>query len=110
MTGDILFNQASIMVNVKNKPSMNIFGPDTVTVNQLVEFSGECNSEDLKPLEFYWQFFENDIIRGKKVSYSYHSPGIYPLKLSVRGTGKGHESKDYCAYKNILVIDKKGKR
>jgi hypothetical protein len=65
-------------------PTAKILAPSGGYVGQEIFFDGSQSfDQNGDPLEFFWDFGNNEIIKGQKVSYIFKNPGEYLITLRV---------------------------
>lgn len=105
LTGDIMYSQASYLVEVENVKQVYINSPDTVYVGREVQFDGhKTNIDDFEIEEYYWDFGDGRRTRGVEATHVYTAPGNYIVQLGVMGpeNNEGDRPKQ-GVYKNIVV-------
>jgi hypothetical protein len=69
---------------VNFEPEAKISAPSEGYVGQEILFDGSQSSDQNKdPLDFYWDFGDEKIKTGQKISYIYQNPGEYTIILTV---------------------------
>ena len=107
LTGDIQFNQASYMIDIRDIEQAYINCVDTGYVGDNVRFDGlQTNLPDFTVGEYLWNFDDGNIATGAEVNNRFTSPGIYQIQLVVRSTpdASGNVG-EACVSKRVVILD-----
>jgi hypothetical protein len=106
LSGEVLFNQATYDLEIEDIEQVYINSPDTVFVNQPVEFSGtESNIKDFTIDRFIWDMGDKNWMDDPTVSYRYFKPGTYTIKLGVvNDADQPEQIQSTCGFKNVVVL------
>ena len=108
LTNEVLFNQATYELTIERIEQAFIICPDTVSINQDIQFNGQQSYfKTIKPGEYFWDF--GDGIRGIGASarHNYKVPGIYTVKLGVvEDSPNKKNARKFSSYRNIVVKEK----
>ena len=105
LTGDVQFNQAEYLVEVRKTIQTFIDCPDTLNVNTNVSMNGlKSFFGDATPGEYYWDFGDGTRGAGASITHSYASPGVYQIRLGVIEESDDPETaRRFCSYKTLVV-------
>ncbi len=99
---------ASYMVEVVEQQYPTITAPDSCVLGEEITLSGlETNIPGFQPQEYYWDLGNGQLNQGPEIKAVFHTPGIYMVRLLVRGLTTSGNSVDKCVYLDITVY--KGK-
>jgi hypothetical protein len=106
LSGEVLFNQATYDLEIEDIEQVYISSPDTLFVNQPVEFSGtESNIKDFTIDRYIWDMGDKNWITDPTVSYRYFEPGTYTIMLGVVNEADQPEQvQKTCGFKNVVVL------
>ncbi|MEJ2241419.1 MAG: PKD domain-containing protein, partial [Candidatus Bathyarchaeota archaeon] len=97
------YDSINIVVNDVTQPTAN--AGDDVVVNQdeLVNFDGSNSLDNVEVTSYVWEFDDNlrQVLHGMTTSYSFASPGIYEITLTVEDA-KGNFDTDVLL---VTVLD-----
>jgi PKD domain/WD40-like Beta Propeller Repeat len=105
VTNEIMYNQRTDTLYVKDAEQPYISCPDTVKTGAPVSLSAAAtNLPGWNISLYYWNFGDYTIDTGENVTKSYNIPGVYNVQLIVTGTAEdGKPARKSCVAKNILV-------
>jgi hypothetical protein len=105
LTKDILFAQATYELNIERIEQAYIMCPDTVAVNQDIQFNGQSSYfKTIKPGEYYWDFGDGVKGIGASVRHAFKIPGNYTVKLGVvEDTQNKKNPGKFSSYKAVIV-------
>ncbi|NSW94858.1 MAG: PKD domain-containing protein, partial [Bacteroidales bacterium] len=105
ITQEVLVNQKSEVLEVKDVEQPYISAPDTTIPGEAVKFSaGLTNLPGWNIAQYYWNFGDETIAVGRDVEKVYTTPGTYNVQLIVT-TAPDAEGKvrDACVSRNIVI-------
>ena len=104
-TGEIFHSQSSIEFDIVDHIQPYITSSDTITIHMDTPFSGmESNMPGFVIEQYIWDFGDGSFETGEQVTHSFSAPGIYDVKLGLRGYPEGMEGKELrCVVKPVLV-------
>jgi hypothetical protein len=107
LTGIVQFNQAEYLVEVRKIIQPFITSPDTVRVNEEVNFNAtETYLGDAEAAEYYWDYGDGGKNVGANTQHIFLSPGNYQVKLGVMEVSPDDETAErFCSYKSIVVTE-----
>jgi len=95
---------AAYMVEVVEQQYPTITAPDSCVIGQEITLSGlETNIPGFQPQEYYWDLGNGQLARGAEIKATFHTPGIYLVRLLVRGLTDTGNTVDKCVYMKIAV-------
>ena len=95
---------ASYMVEVVEQQDPTITAPDSCVIGDTITLSGaETNIPGFQPQEYYWDLGNGNLDQGVEIKTVYHTPGIYMVRLLVRGLTTTGNTVDKCVYLEITV-------
>ncbi len=105
LTGDVQFNQAEYLVEVRKAIQSYISCPDTVRVDSSISLNGlESYFGDAVPGEYYWDFGDGIRGMGASITHTFVLPGVYQVRLGVVEESPDPETAGrFCSYKTIVV-------
>lgn len=106
LSGSVLFNQASYELDIEDVEQVYISVPDTVIAGEVVNLSGSRTFlKDFEIEHFYWDMGDHNWKYDSTITYSYHKPGTYTLRLGVTSKADDPENvKEACSFRRIRVI------
>jgi len=110
LTGDVYFSQASYDLNVEPLEQPYMLAPDTVQVNENVEF--DASQSVIRSFEiqnYYWDFGDGGVENEVTTRHRYNKEGTYTVRLGITGdadTGEdiADEGQKACASRQIIVV------
>ncbi|TLX77538.1 PKD domain-containing protein [Labilibacter sediminis] len=73
-----LYTVANYEINLEYTQQIYITAPDTVKVNELVNFSAEKSVlKDFETKQYYWNFGDSNMGKGVTISHNFRKKGIY---------------------------------
>ena len=109
LTKEIMFNQAEYELELVKTLQAYITCPDTIRIQNEVQFSGsDSYFGDMPPVEYYWDFGDSGRAVGETVKQTFSIPGKYNVKLGVVVVEKKSDQetmKKYCSYKSVIVTE-----
>ena len=108
LTKEVLFNQASYDLEVERIEQPYITLPDSISVNQEIQFNGvQSYFKTIKPGEFYWDFGDGFRGIGASAKHVYKVPGKYTVKLGVIEDDEDIKNPArFCSFKMINILEK----
>jgi hypothetical protein len=108
LTKEVLYNQKSYTLEIKNIEQPYISVPEIVTAGTMIEMSADStNLPGWNIGQYYWNFGDETISTGKEVPKTYLKPGTYNIQLIVSTENEpGAVVREACVSKNITVIRK----
>jgi hypothetical protein len=109
VTNEIIFNQKTEIVEVKDIEQPYITAPDTTIAGRQVILSADkTNLPGWNIGQYYWNFGDETVLNGQEVEKVYTTPGVYNIQLIVSDPDAGSDgSREACVSKNIVVIPKR---
>ena len=106
ITMEILSNQKTYNLEIKNIEQPYITAPDTINPGRLIKVNADStNLPGWNISHYYWNFGDETIAIGKEVDKTYIKPGTYNIQLIVSTESEpGGISREACVSKNITVI------
>jgi hypothetical protein len=109
LTGEVQLNQATNLVQVRDKIQPVISCPDTIYTNEEIAFNSEKSYlPDFKSTEFYWDFGDGTLDKGKSLKHTYIYPGFFKIIL---GGVEKRKDQDFSGllsvFKTITVLERK---
>jgi hypothetical protein len=109
LTNELYLNQASNVLPVRDEEQPVITCSDTVYVRE--QFYCDANKTylpDKKIMDYFWDFGDGTLMRGKEVKHDYYFPGKYRILLGVTVKKGDEEVPDAISvFKDIVVLDEK---
>lgn len=116
LTGDVYYSEASYNLVVEPREQPFITSPDTIYINERVDFTSEKSYiKNFEANNHYWDFGDGNITTGSKTQHTYNRPGSYIVKLGITATEDDPEAEVVdlvnraCSRKQIIVIKNTGK-
>lgn len=109
ITQEVMVNQKSEILEVKDVEQPYISSPDTAAQGNPVKFSASLtNLPGWNITQYYWNFGDETIAVGKEVEKVYNSSGTYNVQLIVT-TAPDAEGKvrDACVSRNIVIAGRR---
>lgn len=105
LTNDVLFNEATYDITVKDFPQILINSPDTVRTRGSFKFEATVDSSyDCRIKTYYWNFGKEEFLEGMTQKKSFDEVGNYYILLGVHGeTDSTIHGCMECIYKRITV-------
>ena len=105
-TKETFLTQSRVEFEIVDHIQPYITCQDTVEVNIGHLFSGlESNLPDFTIEDYIWDFGDGGFTTGPEVTHVYEKPGIYEVKLGLKGNQAGDsDSEIRCVTKRILVL------
>jgi hypothetical protein len=106
VTKDIIYNERTDTLIIKDIEQPFISGPDTINSGEMIELSSAgTNLPGWNISQYYWNFGDETIALGQKVYKTFFKPGIYNVQLIVStDPGPGGVVNEACISKNIIVV------
>src|SRR5450759_1293356 len=106
ITKEVLFNEKTDTLVVKDIEQPYISGPDRINMGQKIMLSADStNLPGWKIAQYYWNFGDETIAIGKEVDKTYIKPGTYNIQLIISTEPEpGGIVREACISKNIIVI------
>lgn len=107
LTNEVYFSQATYELPVEEVEQPYITAPDTAYVGQRIDFNSDKSSiRSFETDEFYWDFRDGGEELGKKVRYTYETPGVYLVKLGILGNDQDGNQQKKCSQKEITILER----
>jgi hypothetical protein len=105
LTGEIYMNQASYEFPVRDIEQPYITCRDTLVAGEEGSFDADKSYlPDKFVVNYYWDFGDETIARGKQIKHKYSEPGIYKVSLSISYTDSDIGTlSNVCRYRFIIV-------
>jgi Tol biopolymer transport system component len=105
VTKEVMYNEKTYNLEIKNVEQPYITGPDNVLSGQKLRFSADStNLPGWNILRYYWNFGDESIMVGKEVDKVFTKPGTYNIQLIVTADPEpGGVTREACVCKNIIV-------
>jgi hypothetical protein len=104
LTDTIMYDVASLYLNLQLLEQPVITAPDTIKVSESAVFDAtETSWNRWKIQGYYWDFGNGVQDKGQKVDYQYTQPGEYTIVLGIKENRRSEPEK-YAVYKNIVVL------
>ncbi len=106
ITKEVLYNQKTYNLEIKDIEQPYISAPDSFSTGRLINISADStNLPGWNIGQYYWNFGDETIGIGKEVEKKYLKPGTYNIQLIVSTEPKpGEITKEACVSKNIIII------
>ncbi|HQH24040.1 MAG TPA: PKD domain-containing protein [Bacteroidales bacterium] len=106
ITGEILYNEKTFSLEITDIEQPYISAADTASAGRNIFFSAEkTNLPGWNIAEYYWNFGDETVAGGMKVSKSYLKPGTYNVQLIVRTEpGEAGIIREACICRNITIV------
>ncbi len=110
ISGEVMFNEATYELNIVNIEQVYITSPDTIYVNETIALDGNRTSlENFQIDRFYWDMGDLTRVSDSTVTYTWHKPGKYNVRLGVTSIADTPEEvQKACSFKEIVVIPREG--
>ena len=108
LTGEVMMNQSSNIVEVRDEEQPYITMPDTVNIRENFHLDGlKSYLPGKKIISYYWDMGDGTIKTGKETEHQYYYPGTYKIILGIVCQDESSGNQDvFASYKEILVQDK----
>lgn len=104
VTDTVMYDVASLFLNLTLMEQPVITAPDTVFVGQVINFSSrETVWDDWAIDGYYWDFGNGVQEKGENVNYQYPLPGEYTVVLGLKEKVRRNPEK-VAVYKDIVVL------
>jgi hypothetical protein len=108
ITGEMRESVASYMVEVVEQQYPAITAPDSCVIGEEITLSGlETNIPGFQPQEYFWDLGNGKLDKGPEIKAIFHTPGIYMIRLLVRGLTNAGNTVDKCVYMDVTVYNGK---
>jgi len=106
VTGEVLYNEKSYNLEIRDIEQPYISCPDEVKAGDIIRMSADkTNLPGWNIGRYYWNFGDETIDLGKEVDKVYSRPGTYNIQLIVTEEPQsGGITRETCVCKNITVI------
>ncbi len=106
VTGEVLYNEKTDTLVLREVEQAYITAPDTVNAGDRIMMNADkTNLPGWQIEQYYWNFGDETIDIGKEVAKSYIKPGTYNIQLIVTDKAvPGGSAREVCVSKNIIVI------
>jgi hypothetical protein len=100
----VMYGVASLFLDLQLQEQVVITAPDSVKVNEVVNFdASETNWKRWKISGYYWDFGNGVQDKGEKVSYAYPLPNEYTVVLGIK-EGRRSDPEKFAVFKKIVVL------
>ncbi len=108
ITKEVLYNQKSYTLEIKDIEQAYISVPKIVIAGTMIEMNADStNLPGWNIGQYYWNFGDETIATGQKVSKTYLKQGSYNIQLILSTENEpGAVVREECVSKNITVINK----
>jgi hypothetical protein len=109
LTGEISRSEAvyDLLIEKMEQPYMVI--PDTAGVNENIVFDASQSHINKFTIEnYYWDFGDGSMTMEKETTHSYTRPGVYIVRLGLRGADENEPDKiqEACSSKQIVILER----
>ena len=105
ITKEIRNDVATYLVEVVEPEQPYISAPDTCYTGEEVSMNGlKTNIKGFQPEKYFWDLGDGKLAEGAEIKTIYPTPGVFVVKLLVRGMTTTGNSVDKCVYKEITVL------
>jgi hypothetical protein len=111
ITKQVLYNEKTYNLEIKNVEQPYISGPDNALAGQKLRFSADStNLPGWNISRYYWNFGDESIMVGKDVDKVFSKSGTYNIQLIVTANAEpGGVKREACICKNIIIENQPGK-
>lgn len=111
ITKEILYNEKTYNLEIKQVEQPYISGPDEAFTGQKLRFNADStNLPGWNISRYYWNFGDESIMVGKEVDKVFTKAGTYNIQLIVTADAEpGGVTREACICKNIFIEDQSGK-
>lgn len=106
-TGEVRVAEKLIPVDFTKEIVLNFRAgtTDTVRVGQLVAFDALDSQLPLcENVVVLWDFRDGYVTNGRRVEHSFRRPGLYPVRMSLRGNGPDPCPSSHCVSRTLVVV------
>ncbi len=105
ITKEVLFNEKTYSLEIREVEQPYISGPDEAAATQSLRFTAdETNLPGWNISRYYWNFGDETIAIGKEVDKTFIRPGTYNIQLIVTAEPEpGGVVREACVCKNIII-------
>jgi PKD repeat protein len=105
VTKEVMYNEKTYNLEIKNVEQPYITGPDKAFSGQKLKFSADStNLPGWNISRYYWNFGDESVMVGKEVDKVFTKPGTYNIQLIVTADAEpGGVTREACVCKNIIV-------
>jgi PKD repeat protein len=105
ITKEVMYNEKTYNLEIKNVEQPYITGPDKALSDQKLKFSADStNLPGWNISRYYWNFGDESVMVGKEVDKVFTKPGMYNIQLIVTADAEpGGVTREACVCKNIIV-------
>jgi len=109
LSGNVLFNQATYDLEIENIEQVYINSPDTIFVNDPVQFRGtETYIKDFTIDRYIWDMGDKNWVADTSVVHRYYNPGTYTIKLGVvKDADQPDQVQKTCGFKQVVVLPRR---
>ena len=106
ITNEIISNEKTDTLNIKDVEQPYISGPDKIIAGQQITLNADStNLPGWKISRYYWNFDDETVAQGREVPKKFLKPGKYNIQLIVTEDPQpGGIVREACVSKNIFVI------
>lgn len=99
-----LYTVANYQINLELTQQVYILAPDTVKINERVNFSAEKSVlKDFVPKQYYWNFGDSNKGKGVTISHIFRTKGIYVITCGA--VSKDDATNKMSSTRQIVVIE-----
>ena len=107
ITGEVRESVATYLVEVVESQEPYITAPDTCFTGEEIHLDGsETRIPGFQPEQYFWDLGDGNLAEGSEVKTIYHTPGVFVIRLLVRGMTNTGNRVDKCVYKEIRVLNR----
>jgi len=109
LMGQVMYNEASYEFEAIPIEQAYITVADTTTIGDPIHFDGtiETYLPGFTVQQYYWDFGDGMQSEGPQTEHVFEVPGTYRINLKIIGSSIDlGEYKEYCNYKNVVVMER----
>ncbi len=105
ITKEVRESVATYLVEVVEPHEPYITAPDTCYLNEEISLDGlKTNIPGFQPEQYFWDLGDGNLAEGGEIKTVYHTPGVFVIRLLVRGMTTTGNRVDKCVYREINVL------
>jgi PKD repeat protein len=111
LSGEILYNQVTYVLPIKDIEQVYITSEDTTVVNEPVRFDSQRTKLANFTIQSYlWNFGDGNISTGNDATHQYKTPGVYNVQLIVESMpDQTGNTARRCGYKRLVVLPRRAR-
>lgn len=111
LSGEILYNQVTYVLPIKDIEQVYITSVDTTVVNEPVRFDNQRTKLANFTIQSYlWNFGDGNITTGNDATHQYKTPGVYNVQLIVESMpDQTGNTARRCGYKRLVVLPRRAR-